>query len=150
MLPFPFHFLNNNQAMNVRPKNYSWPEFYDHVIDLTRYSFSWRAIVRRFRATQGVTARWHELGAGGFDGRIWKAQVSPGNSPAAGRDPQFRPYFEQETDRASAVLRWTWCERIWGRCGSGCRKARSITIPMPMHKSELVGAEVPVRLTALE
>ena len=24
VLPFPFHFLNNNQAMNVRPKNYSW------------------------------------------------------------------------------------------------------------------------------
>ena len=22
---------NNNQAMNVRPKNYSWTEFYDHV-----------------------------------------------------------------------------------------------------------------------
>ena len=29
VLPFPFHFLNNNHAMNVRPKNYSWPEFYD-------------------------------------------------------------------------------------------------------------------------
>ena len=25
VLPFPFHFLNNNHAMNVRPKNYSWP-----------------------------------------------------------------------------------------------------------------------------
>ena len=22
VLPFPFHFLNNNHAMNVRPKNY--------------------------------------------------------------------------------------------------------------------------------
>ena len=26
VLPFPFHFLNNNQAMNVKPKNYSWPD----------------------------------------------------------------------------------------------------------------------------
>ena len=44
VLPFPFPFLNNNHAMNVRPKNYSWPEFYDRLVDLTRYSFSWRAI----------------------------------------------------------------------------------------------------------
>jgi hypothetical protein len=50
VLPFPFHFLNNNHAMNVRPKNYTWPEFYDQVIDLTRYTFSWPAIARRFRA----------------------------------------------------------------------------------------------------
>jgi hypothetical protein len=27
VLPFPFHFLNNNHAMNVRPKNYNWPDF---------------------------------------------------------------------------------------------------------------------------
>ena len=41
-LPFPFHFLNNNHAMNVKPKNYAWPEFYDGLIDLTKYSFSWQ------------------------------------------------------------------------------------------------------------
>src|SRR5438105_1659618 len=35
VLPFPFHFLDNNHAMNVKPQNYSWQEFYDHVIDLT-------------------------------------------------------------------------------------------------------------------
>src|SRR5262249_3987365 len=34
VLPFPFHFLNNNQAMNVRPMHYAWPDFYDHVVDL--------------------------------------------------------------------------------------------------------------------
>src|SRR5205823_9859757 len=38
VLPFPFHFLDNNRAMNVRPRNYSWPAFYDQVIDLTRRS----------------------------------------------------------------------------------------------------------------
>jgi hypothetical protein len=51
VLPFPFHFLNANQAMNVKPKSYGWAEFYDHLIDLTRYSFSWKNIVRRARAT---------------------------------------------------------------------------------------------------
>src|SRR5262249_54612948 len=61
VLPFPFHFLNNNQAMNVRPSNYAWPDFYDRVIGLLAYSFSWRALARRFRATAGVTPRWMNL-----------------------------------------------------------------------------------------
>jgi hypothetical protein len=58
VLPVPFHFLDNNRAMNVRPKNYSWAEFYDQVIALTRYSFSWPAIARRFSATKTAMPRW--------------------------------------------------------------------------------------------
>ncbi len=58
VLPFPFTFLNNNHAMNVRPANYSWPEFYDLLVDLSRYSFSMRAIRRRLVATPGVIPRW--------------------------------------------------------------------------------------------
>ncbi len=50
VLPFPFHFLDNNQAMNVRPVHYGWTEFYDHLVDLTAYSFSWRSIGRRLAA----------------------------------------------------------------------------------------------------
>jgi hypothetical protein len=57
VLPVPFHFLNNNRATNVRPKNYSFPELYDNVIDLRRHSFSWRAIGRRLLANRGLTAR---------------------------------------------------------------------------------------------
>src|SRR5207244_12431942 len=29
VLPFPFHFLNNNGAMNVKPAQYSWRRLYD-------------------------------------------------------------------------------------------------------------------------
>src|SRR5262249_25181160 len=57
VLPFPFYFLNKNQAMNVRPEHYGWRKFYDHVIDLVGYSFSWRAILRRLQATAGVFPR---------------------------------------------------------------------------------------------
>ena len=39
--------------MNVRPLNYGWREFYDHMIDLTAHSFSARAIARRASATSG-------------------------------------------------------------------------------------------------
>lgn len=52
VLPVPHHFLNNYLAMNVRPKHYDWATFYDHVVDLTKYTFSWRAIGRRFTANR--------------------------------------------------------------------------------------------------
>jgi hypothetical protein len=97
VLPFPFQFLNNNQAMNVKPKNYSWPQFYDHVIDLTRHTYSWRAILNRCRATPGFIPRWMNLvravSSEGF-GRInYHNQVRR----QLNTDPQFRCYFEQET-----------------------------------------------------
>ena len=114
VLPFPFHFLNNNQAINVRPRNYSWRDFYDQVIDLTGYSFSWEAILRRFRATRGPDLARHEPGAGRFDGRVWQARVLPRNSPPAGRGLAIPPLFSNgETTDASAVLSWTLCEKTW-------------------------------------
>lgn len=61
VLPFPLHFLNNNHAMNVRPQNYGWTEFYDRLIDLTRYSFSWQTMARRIRGTRVGFASWLNL-----------------------------------------------------------------------------------------
>ncbi len=58
ILPFPFHFLDNNKAMNVRPKNYEWPEFYDRLIDLSRYAFSWTRINNRLWANKGWVPKW--------------------------------------------------------------------------------------------
>jgi hypothetical protein len=58
VLPFPFTFLNNNHAMNVRPANYDWPSFYDRLVSLTEYAFSWRAIGRRLGGTAGVIPKW--------------------------------------------------------------------------------------------
>lgn len=97
VLPFPFHFLNNNQAMNVRPRNYSWHDIYDHVIDLTRHSFSWRAISRRFRATPGLTPRYLNLvraiSTEGFGRLKYHTEIRK----RLDNDRQFLPYFEQET-----------------------------------------------------
>ncbi len=97
VLPFPFHFLDNNHAMNVRPRNYTWTDFYDHVIDLTQYTFSWRAIVNRCRATRGMIPRWmnvvRAVSSEGF-GRI-KYHTEVRRRLEA--DPQVRRYFEQAT-----------------------------------------------------
>src|SRR5881396_927800 len=97
VLPFPFHFLDNNHAMNVKPKHYAWPDFYDHVIGLTRYTFSGRAIVRRFRATSAPIPRWmnvvRAVSSEGF-GRI---RYHTELRRRLDVDPQIRGYFDQET-----------------------------------------------------
>jgi hypothetical protein len=99
VLPFPFHFLNNNHAMNVRPRNCSWGDFYDRVIDLTSYSFSWKAIARRFRATRELRARGMNLvraiSTEGFGRFGYYKEIRR----RLDNDPQFLPYFEQETNK---------------------------------------------------
>jgi hypothetical protein len=98
VLPFPFHFLNNNQAMNVRPRNYSWRDFYDRVIDLTRYSFRAQAIVRRFRATQGMTSRWLNVVRAVSTEGSGRLRYYKEIRARLDTDRQFSPYFEQEAD----------------------------------------------------
>ncbi len=58
VLPFPFHFLDASQAMNVVPKNYAWRMFYDKLVDLERYAYSAPRIVRRFLANQTTIPKW--------------------------------------------------------------------------------------------
>ena len=99
VLPFPFHFLNNNQAMNVRPRNYGWRSFYDHVIELTRYSFSARRIVRRFGATQGMTSRWLNVIRAVSTEGSGRLQYYREIRKRLDTDRQFASYFAQESDQ---------------------------------------------------
>ena len=69
--------------MNVRPQNYSWRAFYDHVIDLTRYSFSARSYCSPFWRDARNDVALAELCEGGFDGRVWEAEVLQGKSAGA-------------------------------------------------------------------
>jgi hypothetical protein len=97
VLPVPYHFLNNNHAMNVKPLNYSWPEFYDHVIDLSAHSFSWRAIANRFRATTAPIPRWMNLvraiSSEGFGRLKYYRELRR----RLEQDRPLRAYFERET-----------------------------------------------------
>ena len=98
VLPFPFQFLNNNHAMNVKPMNYSWTEFYDNVIDLGKYTFSWKAIFNRLVANKTMIPKWmnvvRAISAEGF-GRV-KYNISV--NKLLNTDRQFRDYFEGETN----------------------------------------------------
>jgi len=97
VLPFPFYLLDNNHAMNVKPSNYSWTEFYNHVISLGEHTFSWSAIIKRLFATKAFIPRWmnvvRAISEEGF-GRVAynKEILNRLNS-----DAKFRNYFEQET-----------------------------------------------------
>jgi hypothetical protein len=97
VLPFPFHFLNNNHAMNVRPRHYDWPSFYDGLIDVSRYSFSWRAIARRIPATATMIPKWmnvvRAVSSEGF-GRIRYHTMIRG---LLDTDRELRAFFEGET-----------------------------------------------------
>ena len=57
VIPVAFHFLSN-KTLNVRPKNYSWRVFYEHVIDMTKYSFSPKAVFKRFKSTNYIIPAW--------------------------------------------------------------------------------------------
>ncbi|HEX5552563.1 MAG TPA: radical SAM protein, partial [Chitinophagaceae bacterium] len=99
VLAFPFHFLNNHSAMNLKPKNYEWVDFYDKVIDLTEYTFSRRALYRRFRATPNFTPQWmnfmRAISSEGY-GRLRFYRKVRKNLI---EDRTFRSFFEGETNQ---------------------------------------------------
>ncbi len=97
VLPFPFHFLNNNHAMNVKPLNYSWPDFYDGVIDVTQHTFSQKAIWKRFQANKGAVVKWMNVvraESSEGQGRLKYYRTVRGLLDS---DRAFRAYFEGES-----------------------------------------------------
>jgi len=98
VLAFPFHLLNNHHAMNVKPLNYEWTEFYDLVIDLTKHSFRPRAVARRFAASGGVIPRlMNVVRAVSSEGK-GRIEYFTEIRRRLDSDTAFRDYFEGETD----------------------------------------------------
>ena len=97
VLNIPFHFLNQIHGMNVRPLNYDWRTFFDHVCDTYAYTFSPRALYRRFVQTnKGMTARTEQLFRGITSERGFKYK----NMLKMRRrldDPETLRYFNGET-----------------------------------------------------
>ena len=98
VLGFPFHFLDNTSAMNVIPRNYSFPEFYKRVLDLKKYSFSKKAIARRFKANKSSIAGWMNLMRGVSSEGFGRIKYISTLIQLLETDRHFRSYFEQETD----------------------------------------------------
>lgn len=97
VLPFPFHFLDNNHAMNVKPVNYSWPEFYSHIINLGEHTFSWSAILKRLAATKAFIPRWMNVVRAISEEGFGRVAYNKKIFQQLNSDVRFRQYFEQET-----------------------------------------------------
>lgn len=114
VLPFPFHFLNNFQAMNVWPLNYAWIELYDRIIDLLRYSFSWRSIRRRFAAQGSTIPSWMNVlsavSSEGFGRLKYQRMIRE----MLDTDITVRRFFEGETTEIPSFYR----ERVKRDLGS--------------------------------
>ncbi|NND70579.1 MAG: radical SAM protein [Rhodothermales bacterium] len=96
VLPVPFHFLDLIRSSNVIPRNYTWLEFYDHVVDAFDTAFSRRAIRRRFTKNSHTSSRFEQLLRG----------ISSDRRSRLGHqrymreqfnDPNVRAFFEGET-----------------------------------------------------
>lgn len=99
VIPFPFHFLNNNHAMNVKPAHYDWPTFYDHVIDLTKYTFTWRNIYRRYRAIKATIPRWMNVVRGISSEGFGRIRYYTEVRRRLEEDRPFRAFFERDSDK---------------------------------------------------
>jgi hypothetical protein len=97
VLPFPFHFLDNNHAMNVRPKNYAWPEFYDHVVDVSQHAFSWPMIAKRLMLNRGWIPKWfnfvRSVSSEGFGRIAYHTKIRK----LMDTDAQVRKFMEGDT-----------------------------------------------------
>ncbi|MBK5271341.1 MAG: cobalamin-dependent protein, partial [Bacteroidia bacterium] len=105
VLPFPFYFLNNHLAMNLKPKNYEWLDFYNKIIDLTEFTFSAKSIFRRFMATSDFSSKWmnfmRAISSEGY-GRLKFFRQIRNNLI---HDNKFREYFEGESQELPSFYR---------------------------------------------
>jgi hypothetical protein len=99
ILPFPFHHLNNNHAMNVRVKNYAWPEFHARLVDLTVHACSVPMMWRRLKTNGPRIPGWLN---------VIRAMSSEGNGRIKyhrdihrrlEEDHEFRAFFEQDSTK---------------------------------------------------
>lgn len=118
VVPFPFHFMNNNHVMNVAPKNYDPIDFFGLLVDLERHSFSLSAIGKRFRAVKTTIPKWmnvlRAVSSEGF-GRI-KSHTKLRNQLRndleiadfwSGRSTQIPAYYSDWIQRDLGPL-WDW------------------------------------------
>lgn len=98
ILGFPFFFLDNNKSMNVRPKNYEWPAFYDHLIDLMRHSFSAKAVFRRMRATDRPIAKLMNIVRAYSSEGYYRLQYHKKLRRMMDTDLSLSRYLDQQTD----------------------------------------------------
>ncbi len=104
VIDIPFPFLDGNSGLNVRLKNYSFVEFYDHIIDLAQYAFSGARVWKRFQANQHPLPRWMNLLRALFSGKGSGGNYSVIRNLLA-TDREFQRFYAGETTRPPPFYR---------------------------------------------
>ena len=104
LLDLPFQFLDGYSGINVKTKNYTHAELFEHMTDLMEYTVSPGMVWRRFRANRSALARY---------GNLLRARSKERNAGAGQGmvdhyremhqrlrdDPEFIAFFAGETTR---------------------------------------------------
>ncbi len=104
IIPFPFHMMRSVQICNIIPRHYSWEELYIHFIDLLQYSFSSKAMYRRFNANNMAVPKWITLLLSLTIGGIGKAKFLSNMLTNLQKDLDFQKFVRKETDRVPLCL----------------------------------------------
>jgi radical SAM superfamily enzyme YgiQ (UPF0313 family) len=97
IIPIPFHMHRSTHFINIKPRNYTWPEFYGYLIDLLNYSFSGMALYRRFMKMKSRIPRWLILAQSVSSGGYGKISNHSRILEKLQHNRQFRQFFEKET-----------------------------------------------------
>jgi hypothetical protein len=101
--------------MNVRPKHYSWTEFYDYNIDLGEYLFSNKMLWRRFTAVHSTGTRIEQLSRGFSTGKK-RLLRNLRDQRSWFQNPMMAAYLKGQSDtvpelfssRIESNLGWLW------------------------------------------
>lgn len=104
IIPFPFHTMMSIHTLNIIPLNYTWEEINLHFIDLLKYSFSLKAMYRRFRANQMTTSRWITLLLSLTIGGRGKIRTMSAMLKEFRKDSDFQSFVKKETDCVPASM----------------------------------------------
>ena len=105
IIPIPFHSHRSTHFTNIKPGNYTWFQFYECVIDLLNYSFSNRALYKRFRMIESGILKWFILSQSVSTGGYGKISFHASILNRLRTDKQFRSFFEQETTEIPVFFR---------------------------------------------
>lgn len=104
VIGFPFQFLNNSGAMNVKPKNYEWTDFFDKMIGLHEHSFSNKAIYRRFNVNKGLIPKAMNIVRATSSEGWGKIKYFYNVRKRLDEDIAFRKFYNQETNEIPPYL----------------------------------------------
>ncbi|MCE5347508.1 MAG: hypothetical protein LLG13_14650 [Bacteroidales bacterium] len=96
IIPFPFHMMRSVHTLNIIPKNYTWEEFYILFIDLLKYSFSSKAIYRRYNSNYMAASKWITLLLSFTIGGAGKIKYLSDMLKNLRKEPDFQSFVKKE------------------------------------------------------